>query len=82
LQYINLYNYKQYGTHLSHLFLLNDATIYNLRRGRSSVLIPKPKTNNKKRSISYRGAIEWNKLNSNIQLLLSIFMNRLKRKSI
>ena len=46
-----------------------------------NAIIPKPKTNYKKRSFSYRGAIEWNKLDKNIQVSpnISIFINRIKR---
>ena len=70
-------------TYLKSLFLFNDDNNYNLRRSRYNVIIPKPKTNYKKRSISYRGAIEWNKLDLNVQVApnISIFVNRLKRKS-
>jgi hypothetical protein len=70
-------------SYLNCLFLYNDNN-YNLRRSKYNVFIPKPKTNYKKRSISYRGAIEWNKLDLNIQVAptLSIFMKHLKQKSL
>ena len=70
-------------SYLDRLFQFNNGINYNLRRSRYNIIIPKPKTNYKKRSISYRGAIEWNRLNLEIQIAPSIytFINRLKRKS-
>ena len=70
-------------SYLNDLLLYNDVNNYNLRRSKFNVIIPKPKTNYKKRSFSYRGAIEWNKLDQNIQVSpnLSIFISRLKRMS-
>ena len=51
---------------------------YNFRHGNSNVFIPKPVTEYKRRSISYKGPILWNNLNSD-QKNPNMSINQLKK---
>ena len=46
---------------------------YNFRQSKNNVFIPQPKTNFKKRSLSYRGAIIWNSLDDKITNSSNLF---------
>lgn len=53
---------------------------YNFRQSKYNVNIPKPRTEYKKRSLAYRGAIEWNKIAGDLQSSNSLytFKNKIK----
>ena len=53
--------------YLSDRFNFRSNERYNLR-GFQILEIPKPKTNCKKKSLSYRGAVTWNDLHKDIKM--------------
>ena len=62
---------------LAPLYLLTISSYsnnkYNFRQSRNNIYIPQPKTDFKKRSLSYRGAIIWNNLDDRVRNSPNLF---------
>jgi hypothetical protein len=69
--------------YLNNIFIYVDME-YNFRHSKYNVVIPQPKTEYKKRSLSYRGAVNWNNLDNNVKNSVSMycFKKQLKELSI
>ena len=52
---------------MNNLFQIANNTNYDLRSNGNDFLLQKPKTNYMKKSITYNGAIAWNKLPNNVK---------------
>ncbi len=52
---------------MNNLFQVANNTNYDLRSNGNDFLLQKPKTNYMKKSITYNGAIAWNKLPNNVK---------------
>ena len=52
---------------MNNLFQIANNPNYDLRSNGNDFLLQKPKTNYMKKSITYNGAIAWNKLPNNVK---------------
>ena len=71
--------YNMGPTSLTHLFTYKNEINYNFRNILSSLCLPKPRTNNMKKSFMYDGAFHWNSISTEIRESTSLtsFQNKI-----